>query len=247
MSSRASRPRRADQTPRRADQTPHLRNLHIAICIWRKDMLIELRSRVLFNQITPFAALSLLLFAFVLDGDAAALEFFAPGLFWLAVLLSALLALGRLSSVEQADGAADNFRLGLLSPAAVFFGKALAVFVQLLALEVVLTAGVVVLYGARLHEPALFASAALVATVGMASAGTLYSAAVSKLGVRETLLPLLLLPALVPLLIGAVRAFGDALGTAGVNGWQWLGLLGALALAYTTLGALLFGSLLEEN
>ncbi len=231
----------------RANRPSRLRNLHLAICIWRKDMLVELRSRVLFNQIIPFAILSLLIFAFVLDGDAAALEFFAPGLFWVAVLLSALLALGRLSSIEQADGAADNFRLGLVAPAAVFFGKALAVFVQLLALEAVLTAGVVVFYGARLHDPALFAATSLVATAGLACAGTLYSVAVSKLGVRETLLPLLLLPALVPVLIGAIRAFGDALGTAGVDGWQWLGLLGALALAYATLGALLFGSLLEEN
>lgn len=215
--------------------------------ILRKDFLIELRSRVLLNQILPFAVLVLTLFAFALDGDATTLEFFAPGLFWVAVLLAALLAVGRSFAVEQADSAMDNFRLAAVSPAAVFFGKALVIFAQLLVLQIVLALGVVVFYGAHLTEPLLFVATSLLATAGIASAGTLYGVVVSKLGVRETLLPLLLMPALVPILIGATRAFGDALGTAGVDGWQWLGLLGAFALAYLTLGALIFSSLLEEN
>ncbi len=215
--------------------------------IWRKDLLIELRSRVLLNQILPFAVLVLMLFAFALDGDSTTLEFFAPGLFWVAVLLAALLAIGRSVATEQADATMDNLRLGSSSPVAVFFGKTLVILTQLLVLEIVLAVGVIVFYGARLSEPLLFVSTSVVATSGIASAGTLYAVAISKLGVRETLLPLLLMPALVPVLIGATRAFGDALGTAGVNGWQWLGLLGAFALAYLTLGALVFGSLLEEN
>ena len=44
----------------------------------------------------------------------------------------------------------------------------------------------------------------------MATAGTLYGALVAGLGVRETLLPVLLLPVVAPVLIGATRAFQDA-------------------------------------
>jgi len=244
-SDRSDRPGREQQLKLPATPLPGI--LRTSWQILRKDFLIELRSRVLLNQILPFAVLVLTLFAFALDGDANTLEFFAPGLFWVAVLLASLLAVGRSFSVEQANSAMDNFRLAANSPAAVFFGKALVIFAQLLVLELVLAAGVLVFYGAHLREPLLFAATCLLATAGIASAGTLYGVVVSKLGVRETLLPLLLMPALVPILIGATRAFGDALGTAGVDGWQWLGLLGAFALAYLTFGALIFSSLLEEN
>ena len=62
----------------------------------------------------------------------------------------------------------------------------------------------------------------LTAGVAVAAAGTLYGAMAAGLGVRETLLPILLLPVLAPVLIGATRAFDDALGAAAVDGWAWL-------------------------
>jgi heme exporter protein B len=64
--------------------------------------------------------------------------------------------------------------------------------------------------------------------------------------VRETLLPILLLPVLAPVLIGATRAFDDALGNAAVDGWAWLGLLAVFAVVATAGGALAHGALVEE-
>ena len=54
---------------------------------------------------------------------------------------------------------------------------------------------------------------------------------------RETLLPLLLLPVVAPVLIGATRAFEAALGTVGVDGWAWVGLLAVFAVVYIALGS----------
>ncbi len=88
---------------------------------------------------------------------------------------------------------------------------------------------------------------AVVATVAVAGAGTLYGVLAAGLRVRETILPLLLLPVLAPVLIAATRAFDDALGTAAVNGWSWLGLLGLAAVVYVAFGAFAFGTLLEES
>ena len=222
-------------------------SLRLAALVARKDLRIELRSRVLLNHVLPFAVLVLILFGFALDADSEALRSFAPGLFWVAVLLAALLAVGRSFALERADGALDSFRLSDISPAAVFAGKALAVFLQLVALEAVLGAGIFIFYGASLEKPGLLVAAGLLAAAGIASAGTLYGVVASQLAVRETILPLLLLPVLAPVLIGATRAFGDALGTVAVNGWSWLGLLGAFAAVYATFGALVFGHLLEEG
>jgi heme exporter protein B len=211
-----------------------------------KDLRIEARSRVVLNQVAPFALLVLVLFGFALDADQRTLRAFAPGLFWVAVLLCALLAVQRSVSVEQADGALTGLRLSGMSPAALFVGKAAAVFVQLVVLEVLLTAGIVVLYGSEVEQPLLVAATGLLAAVAVACTGTLYGALASGLGVRETLLPILLLPVLAPVLIGATRAFDDALGNAAVDGWAWLGLLAVFAVVASGLGALAHGALVEE-
>ncbi|HCV34239.1 MAG TPA: hypothetical protein DGF10_06180, partial [Acidimicrobiaceae bacterium] len=57
-----------------------------------RDLRIEARSRVVLDQVVPFSVLVLVLFGFALDADNRTLRTFAPGLFWVAVLLSALLA-----------------------------------------------------------------------------------------------------------------------------------------------------------
>ena len=143
-------------------------------------------------------------------------------------------------------------RLSGLEPAAIFLGKALALAVQLAVLEVLLFAGVVVLYGTELRAggAALALATAVTATVGLATAGTLYGALAAGLRVRDTLLPLLLLPILTPVLLGCTRAFEAALGTTvGTpisDGWPWVALLVLFALVYTAGGAVAFGPLLED-
>lgn len=212
-----------------------------------KDLRIELRSRVLLFQVAPFAVATLVLLGFALDADRAALRNFSPGLFWVAVLLTALLAAQRSVAVEHAGRAADALLLSAASPARIFAGKALALAAQLAVLEVLLGVAIVVLYDAGIDHAGLAVASAAAATVGIAAAGTLYGVLAAPLGVRETLLPVLLLPVFAPVLIGATRAFGDALGTAAVNGWAWFGLLGLFAVVYAVFGALAYGPLLEAG
>jgi heme exporter protein B len=210
-----------------------------------RDLRVEARSRVTLHQVAPFALLVLLLFGFALDPDRGVLERATPGLYWVTVLFSALLALARSAKLEEADGVRDAVRLSALEPAGVFVGKALAVAAQLVALEVLLGAGVVVLYCADPAGLGLLVATCLAATVSVAATGTLYGALVSGLRVRETLLPLLLLPVLAPVLIGATRAFEAALDGAPADGWPWCGLLAAFAVLYSVAGALAYGTLLE--
>ena len=62
-----------------------------------------------------------------------------------------------------------------------------------------------------------------------------------------SILPLLLLPVLAPVLIGATRAFEAALGGAPADGWPWCGLLAVFAILYSVAGALAYGTLLEGS
>jgi heme exporter protein B len=215
-----------------------------------KDLHVEWRSRVVTNQVVPFAALTMVVFAFALDAEAI-LERVAPGLIWLALLFALLLMVQRSFAIETSDGALDALRVAGVEPAAVFLGKALALAVQLLVLQVLLLATAVVLYRAdlRLEGVVLLVTTWLTATSGLAAVGTLYGGLAAGVRGRETLLPLLLLPVVSPVLIGATRATEAALGTAGTaisEGWPWVALLAVFAGAFGIVGTLAFGPLIEE-
>ena len=211
-----------------------------------KDLRIEIRSRVIVNQVAPFAVLVLVLFGFALDADQRTLRLFAPGLFWVAILLCLLLAVQRSVSLEVINDSLLGLKMAGLSPSSIFLGKAMAVFVQMIFLELFLTGGVIIFYGTSIDDLALWIVSGLVAALALSATGTLYGALASGLEVRETLLPILLLPVLAPVLIGATKAYSGALGESVTNGWQWTGLLSLFALAALALGAMAYGVLVEE-
>jgi heme exporter protein B len=218
-----------------------------AIAVGEKDLRIEMRSRVTLTQIAPYAVLVLLLFGFAFDQNHSILSQAAPGLFWVAVLLCCLLAVGRSYSIEAGDGPADGLRMSGVDPAGVFLGKAGAVAVELALLELILGAGVVLLFDVQLHDLALLVLTALAATVAIAGAGTVYGMVAQGLRARETLLPLLLLPVMAPVLLAATQAWMYALGISQTGGWRWLGLLAGFAVLYVTFGVLAFATLMEES
>ncbi|MFN8025536.1 MAG: heme exporter protein CcmB [Acidimicrobiia bacterium] len=211
-----------------------------------KDLRIEARSKVTLQQIVPFGMIVLLLFAFALDPDRGILRRVAPGLFWVTVLLAALLAVSRSYAIEADNGARDGLRLSGLDGPALFLGKAAALAIELLALEVVLTLVVVLVYGIHLNTLVPLVLATVAATVGVAATGTLYGVLAAGLRVRETLVPVLLLPVVAPVLLGATRAWEAAIDGIPSDAWPWVGLLGVFALLFTAIGMLAFGPLLEE-
>jgi len=222
----------------------------IARLIAAKDLRIELRSRVVTNQVLPFAALVMVMFAFALDNDNV-LTRVAPGLVWLATMFSMLVLVQRSFAVESADGALDALQVAGVRPAGIFLGKSMALAAQLAVLEVVLLLGAIVLYQAEVAwgGAVLLVTTFLAATTGLAFVGTLYGGLAAGAKGRETLLPLLMLPVVAPVLIGATRATEAAFGTNGASsseGWPWIGLLALFAALFGTGGTLAFGSLIDE-
>ena len=219
--------------------------------IARKDLRIERRSRVVTRQVLPFAGVTMLIFGFALDANDQVLARVAPGLVWLATMFSLLLLVQRAFALEADDGALDAMRVAGLDPRALFLGKAIGLAVQLLALEALLLACAVVLYGQAipLGGAVLLVTTLGTATCGLAAVGTLYGGVAAGSTGRETLLPLLVLPAVAPVLIGATRAVEAAFGTAGAEpsqGWRWVSLLAVFAVAFGVGGALAFGPLVDE-
>ena len=149
----------------------------------------------------------LILFAFALDPDRGLLSRVAPGLFWTAVLLAALLAVSRAFAVEEGNAARDGLRLSGLDGVAIFLGKAAAIAVELAALEVVLGVGVVILYDVQVRGILLILAAAVPATIGLAATGTVYG--VLGMSGPGDARAALVLPAVTPVM-GGTRAFEAA-------------------------------------
>ena len=231
-----------------------------AFLILKKDLRIERASKVVISQVGPFAVMILVLFGFGISPDARVVlgegasrsvqAQVAPGLIFIAILLSALLALSRSFGVESADGTLDGLRLAGLEPAGIFLGKATAVLVQLLTVGAVITAGAFLFFSVRIDwsvgRAVLLVTTLGAATAGIAAAGTIYSALAAGLRVRDTLVPLLVVPVLAPVLLGASQAADAALFGATVDGWPWVGALAVFALLYVWVGIVSFDSLLED-
>lgn len=221
--------------------------LHDALLVFGKDLRIETRSRVALNQIVPFAISVILIFGLALGPNREVLQPAASGLFWVAVLLSTVLAVQRSFAVESADSARDGLRLSGLDPAGIFLGKTAAVVVQLLVLEVLLSGGVALLYGARLSGTLALIATCLLGTIGLAAVGVLYGAAASGLKVRETLLPLLFLPVVAPVVLAATKAWNEALAGTPGRASTWLSVLAVFAIIYVSIGIAAFGPMLEDG
>ena len=217
--------------------------LRDAALVAGKDLRIELRSRIGLNQVGPFAIAVLLLFGLALGPDRSVLAPASAGLYWVAVLLSTLLAVQRSYAIESADAARDGLRLSGLDPAGIFLGKAGAVVAQLLVLEAGLTVGVALLYGARLSGALVLIAACGAGSVGLAAVGTLYGVVASGLRTRETLLPLLFLPVVAPVLLAATKAWDEALAGTPSHADGWLSVLVVFAVAYTAIGTVAYGPL----
>lgn len=222
----------------------------IARAVAAKDLRIELRSRVVSNQVLPFSGLVMIMFAFALDNDDV-LQRVAGGLVWLATLFSLFILVQRTFAVETYDGALDSLRVAGVNPQGIFVGKSVALFVQLLVLESVLFLSAIVLYRVNVDGSGLvlLVTCVLCASAGLAFVGTLYGGLTAGARGRETLLPLLLLPVVAPVLICATRATESALRSGGVTvgeGWPWVGVLAVFAAVFGLGGLLSFGSLIEE-
>lgn len=213
--------------------------IRVALLVAGKDLRVELRSRVLLWQVLPFGVIALLLSGLAVGPRASVTRNAAPGLFFVVILLVALLMIGRSHSVESRSGTRSSIKMLGLDPAGVFLGKALALFVTLGAASLVLLGGVVVL----MHAPfaaTLHALGPIALALGSISAGgTLYGVLVGDAEGQATLLPVVALPPLAGILVAGEKAFAACI--TGTSLVRWVIFLAVGLIAYLAVGILLYG------
>jgi len=213
----------------------------------RKDFLLQWRTRAQLLAILIFGATSLLLFSFAIGPNALALRQHAAGFLWLALLLSSTLSLAESFQAEMEQRALEGLLLLPASPQALYYGKALANWAQLAFLGVALVPVTIVLYDAGTTNLGALVGIILLGTAGLSAPGTLYAAMTSQARAKQTLLPLLLFPLVVPVLLASAKAtsliiLGDPMGQ--VRAWSLL--LVCFDLIYWSLCGLLFGRVVED-
>jgi heme exporter protein B len=216
------------------------------IVLW-KDLLTERRSKESLNALFFFSLLLLFLFQFALGPDRDQLRAALPGILWLGFILAGLLGLGRSFIAERQNDCWEGLVLTAGDKSAIYLGKLLGNVALMATVEVVL----LVLFGFFFDVdlwPVLGPLVVVLAlgTAGLAAVGTLFAAMTAQLRARELLFPVLLLPAQVPILLGAVSAtqavlLGQPLGEVA----HWLKLLAGADVVYIVIGLLTFEFILE--
>lgn len=216
------------------------------IVVW-KDVLSERRSKESLNALVFFSILLLFVFQFALGPERARVEAALPGLLWLGFILAGLLAFGRTFLVERENDCWEGLVLSPGDKSAIYLGKLAGNVLLMAVVEAVLLVLFTVFFGLDFTGvlPALCLVLAL-GTLGLAAVGTLFGAITAQLRARELLFPVLLLPAVVPILLGAVSATQSVLlGQPLAEAAAWLKLLAAADLVYLVVGVLTFEFVLE--
>ena len=220
-----------------------------ARAILRKDLTIELRTKESVPAMTLFCVTVYVLFHFGLDRDTLDGEL-ASGVLWVTLLLAAVIGVSRLFAAEREQGGIDALLLAPVDRTALFVAKAAALFCYLVLVEVV----AVPVFGLLLLGPDLLAAfpelgvILILADVGLAAVGALVAALAAETRARELVVPLLLLPLVVPLLIGAASASEPLLrqGSEPEDLGRFLALLGGYDLVFVLIALAVFDFLLDD-
>jgi heme exporter protein B len=215
----------------------------------RKELALELRTRESVPAMVLFTVTTYVIFHFgldrnTIDGDLAA------GVLWVTLLFAAMLGINRLFVADHEQGGFDGFLLAPVDRTAMLVAKAIALLAFLCAVELV----AVPAFGLLLLGPSLGQAlpellvVLLAADVAIAVVGTLVAALAIQTRARDLMVPLLALPLLVPVVLGATQATSPLLaqGGAGALPGDWLSLLALYDLLFALIAYAVFDFLLED-
>jgi heme exporter protein B len=168
---------------------------------------------------------------------------------WITVLFAGLIGFARTFEVERDAGAIEALLLVPIDRTGLFLGKAGANLSYVVAVEVLLLPAFAVLFSLDLGAgwPVLVLVTALV-DVGFVAIGTLFASVAAHTRSRELMLPILALPALVPIFLAGVELTSDLFlggGLEEVAARGWFGILVAFDVIVGVAAALAFEYVLD--
>lgn len=212
-----------------------------------KELLTEWRQRSRVSGIFWFALAVVLMVAFSIP-EYGVLPRVAGGTLWIGLLLASTRSLDQSYAVEHEHGAMEGLLLWPVDPVAIYYGKALANTLVLIAVALALLPLVIAVFDAPVRgDPAHLVGIVGLGCAALAAPGTLYGLITSQARGSSVLLPLLLFPLVVPAVLAAANATtkvfeGDPMNQ--VPGW--VALLLVFDLVHWSLSGLLYARILED-
>jgi len=218
--------------------------MSVLVAVVSKDLRLAWRNRTGWLSAAAFSTIAVLTYSFAFDLATGDVRPLLPGVLWTTFLFAGVFAAGQSFQDEMDDGTFDALLFAPVDPTVIFVGKLVANLIALLIIECSQLILATILFDVGLLTPELL-GIVFIGTLGYVSLTTLLATMGGHVRGRSVLMPVLALPLLVPLLIGAVRATGASLGIeAGTAPWILLLMVFA---AWSTLAAvLLFPTAVEQ-
>lgn len=220
--------------------------LRSAAAIYAKDIRLEARTKETVSSVLAFAVIVAFIFGFAFDPNPTEIAVVGPGIVWVAYVFTGILGMNRTFAIERDKGTLEGLLLAPVGRESIYAGKLASTLTLMFVVELLLFPVFLMLFDLDLFN-VWFALVTLAATIGFAAVGTLFSAIAAHTRAREVLLPLLFLPIVLPVIIGAVTSTSSVLDG---GGWEdvgrWLQFIVAFDAVFLVLSSWAFDFVLEE-
>jgi heme exporter protein B len=215
--------------------------------IFIKDLKHELRTRETFLSTFIFGVLVLTLFNFSFQNISSNAAELTPGILWVTFTFAGILGLNRTLAIEKENSGLETLLASAVSPSSIFLGKMLTNFFFMILSQICLMPCFIVLFnipiGVYFYKLFLIN---LIATLGFASVGTLFSTIAMHTRMRDVFLPLLLCPVIIPVLIGSVECYREILFHEWAWNSAWFKLLIGYDVIFFSVSIMIFDYVLED-
>ena len=223
--------------------------LRQALAVAAKDLRSEIRSKESLNASVAFSLVVLFLFSLAFDPTSDQVREIAGGLLWLVFAFAGTLILNRSFARELVNDCLDALLASPVSGAQLYLGKVIANFVILMVVEALSMPVFSIFYNVHWKDAQsiwLLTVVMLLGTWGLTVIGTMFSAMTVNLRLRELMLPMLVYPALIPMLIGAIQLSSLLVAgePVGAENQIWFRLLVAFDVIFTLLSVALVETVL---
>lgn len=221
-------------------------HLSKAIRIAAKDIRSELRTKEVFGSMAAFSVLAVVIFGLAFDLRVSQPKMVVPGILWVILLFAGVLGLNRSFGSEVEQHTLGALLLAPMDRSLIFLGKAMGSYILMILTQCLVLPMILVITDVNLFRPWILVGL-LLGMLGYAIVGTLFAALTASLRSRETLLPIMMLPVMVPLFIAGVSLTAAELdGRTFEDFRHWLGMLVAYDLLFVIISFLIFDLIWEE-
>ncbi|MEQ8824072.1 MAG: heme exporter protein CcmB [Filomicrobium sp.] len=201
-----------------------------------RDIRLAMREGGAIGTALGFYLIVIAMLPLGLGPDLNLLSRIAPGLLWIALLLSSLLSLGRMFETDYEDGSLELLAIGGMPLELVAAAKALAHWLTT-GIPLALLAPVLgILLNLDIEAYGVLVLTMLAGTPAISFLGSIGAALTLRARRGGLLLALLILPLYVPTLIYGISAISAALLSAGDAFWPSFLILGAISMGALVLG-----------